>query len=174
MKNYYAGIGSRETPKDFQTLFTAVAKYLEAKGFTLRSGHAQGADYAFESGTKNCESYVPWYGFNGSKSQLLPSPKSFEIAEKYHSNWSCLKQGGQKLMARNVHQVLGLDLKTPSLFIICWTHNGSGSGGTGQALRIAKDYKIPIFDCGRYSSAVEAFPHLKKFVNSFINKENIK
>lgn len=44
MKNYYAGIGSRETPKDFLNLFTAVAISLEKRGCILRSGHAPGAD----------------------------------------------------------------------------------------------------------------------------------
>lgn len=50
---YYTGIGSRETPEDFLKLFTQVARYLEIKGFTLRSGHARGADYAFEKRSKN-------------------------------------------------------------------------------------------------------------------------
>ena len=37
-------------------------------------------------------------------------------------------------MARNVHQVLGADLKTPVKMIICWTPDGSldGKGTTEQ------------------------------------------
>lgn len=170
MKNYYAGIGSRETPKDFLNLFTAVAIFLEKRGCILRSGHAHGADEAFEKGAINSEIYIPWYGFNGSNSALLPRGKSFEIAEKYHPRWDRLGQGAQKLMARNVYQVLGIDLKTPSKFVICWTPNGSGSGGTGQALRIAKDYNIPIFDCGNYVNAKEAVKPLKKFILDILGK----
>jgi hypothetical protein len=52
------------------------------------------------------------------------------------------------MMARNCYQMLGLDLKTPVEFVICWTPQGKGAGGTGQALRIARDLKIPIYDLG--------------------------
>ena len=51
-------------------------------------------------------------------------------------------------MARNSYQVLGRNLDDPVEFVICWTPGGSGSGGTGQAIRIAKDYQIPVFDLG--------------------------
>ncbi len=43
-------------------------------------------------------------------------------------------------------QVLGSDLETPVSFVVCWTIGGKISGGTGQALRIAKDLGIPIFN----------------------------
>ena len=33
-----------------------------------------------------------------------------------------------------------------SKFVICWTKNGKGTGGTGQAIRIAKGFGIPVFD----------------------------
>ena len=51
-------------------------------------------------------------------------------------------------MARNALQVLGTDGQTPVDFIMCWTPNGSGSGGTGQAIRIARALNIPVFDLG--------------------------
>ena len=51
-----------------------------------------------------------------------------------------------RLMARNCYQVLGKDLETPSEFIICWTKDGQATGGTGQALRIAKKNNIPVFN----------------------------
>lgn len=81
----------------------------------------------------------------------------------------CLKfmlfiQGARKLQARNSHQVLGLDLETPSEFIVCWTKNGKSSGGTGQAIRIALDYGIPIFDAGKYNNIEKCKEELKKFL----------
>jgi hypothetical protein len=57
-----------------------------------------------------------------------------------------LSYGAKKLMARNCHQVLGQDLKTPVDFIVCWTKNGNINGGTGQALRIAKKLNIPVYN----------------------------
>jgi hypothetical protein len=171
---YYAGIGSRETPIEVLKLFTQLGKLLANKGYILRSGHAEGADSAFEYGcdmvSGNKEIYIPWSGFENSNSKLIVSDKrAFEIAEKYHPYWFNLKQGARKLQARNSHQVLGLDLETPSNFIICWTKNGSGSGGTGQALRIAKDYNIPIFDAGNYKDIDIAKLKLKEFLLDSLN-----
>jgi hypothetical protein len=40
---YYAGIGSRETPKDILDLISKIAIKLESLGYTLRSGGADGA-----------------------------------------------------------------------------------------------------------------------------------
>ena len=58
----YAGIGSRETPIEIQSKMSKVAKMLEEKGYTLRSGGADGADFAFEKGlaktSKNKEIYL--------------------------------------------------------------------------------------------------------------------
>ena len=46
--NYYAGIGSRETPIEFLEMFKRVAKYIATNGYILRSGGAKGVDTAFE------------------------------------------------------------------------------------------------------------------------------
>lgn len=43
--------------------------------------------------------------------------------------------------ARNMHQILGIDLKTPVDMVICWS---PGHGGTEQALRLARAYGIHI------------------------------
>lgn len=154
---YYTGIGSRNTPEEILKVFENIGQYLATKDFVLRSGAADGADSAFEQGCNHVngkkEIYLPWKGFNGSTSDLVvTNPEAFEIAKHYHPYWENLKDGAKKLQARNSHQVLGLDLHTPSDFIICYTPNGQESGGTGQALRIAKDYHIPIFDAGQYDN----------------------
>ena len=70
------------------------------------------------------------------------------MAAEFHPNWSACKQGARRLHARNCHQILGLDLKTPVDFVVCYTPNANRSGGTGQALRIAERLNIPIFDYG--------------------------
>ena len=86
------------------------------------------------------------------------SMKLFRIAESFHHGWYYLRQFERKLHARNVCQVLGRDLKTPSRCVLCWTRSASGSGGTGQAIRVANAYKIPVFDFAKpyaYESARE-------------------
>lgn len=167
MNYYYAGIGSRETPDDVIKMFENMAASLANKGFILRSGHADGADAAFERGCDRVggakEIYVPWNGFNGSKSSLIVKDgEAFNMAKEYHPYWQNLKEGAKKLQARNSHQMFGWDLKTPSNFVLCWTKNGKGSGGTGQAIRIAKAYNIPVFDAGGYED-------LKDYCNDVIN-----
>ena len=111
------------------------------------------------------EIYLPWKGFEGSDSNLIVRDiKAFEIGEKFHPYWHNLSQGAKKLQARNSHQVLGLDLNTPTKFVICWTKNGKGSGGTGQAIRIAKAYDIPVFDTGNWSDIEDIKRGLKLFL----------
>ncbi len=157
---YYAGIGSRETPENIQTLMSQMAIHLALNGYTLRSGAAQGADSAFEIGCDYVkgkkEIFLPWAKFQNSNSQLIVCDKrAYEIAEKYHPYWHNLTQGAKKLQARNSHQILGWDLETPTEFVICYTSKGSKKGGTGQAIRIAEAYNIPVFDCGFYEEDLE-------------------
>lgn len=170
---YYAGIGSRKTPRKYIELFKRVGAYLATQGVTLRSGGADGADKAFEIGCDMVngkkEIYIPWKNFNDSNSNLVLSDKrAVELAKKYHPQWAVLSQGAKKLQARNCHQVLGKDLETPSNFIICWTEGGNGQGGTGQALRIARDYNIPYFDCGGYDDINECRRKLFEFLKEYM------
>ena len=50
MSKIYTGIGSRNTPKEVLELMKTIGKYLGCLGYELRSGGADGADSAFESG----------------------------------------------------------------------------------------------------------------------------
>ena len=75
---YYAGIGSRETPKEICNKMTEIASLLEKQDFVLRSGGAQGADHAFEIGISDqlmMDIYLPKkiknYTFNRSRLPLL-------------------------------------------------------------------------------------------------------
>lgn len=146
---YYAGIGSRETPANILVLMEKVARRLRALGYTLRSGGAAGADSAFENGAdSNKEIFLPWSGYNGNRSVLAGtfSKEEMMLAEKFHPNWQACSQGARKLHARNVQIILGQNGGNPVDFVICWTRDGLASGGTGQAIRIANSYGIPIFN----------------------------
>lgn len=161
----YAGIGSRETPQGVLETMRTIGSYLARRGWTLRSGGAEGADSAFEEGARaaggECEIWVPWRGFNGHSSTLLPSPQAFDLASAHHPAWARLSRGARALHARNGHQVLGEDLATPAAFVACWTKEGKGGGGTGQALRLAKAHAIPIFDLGQPHGLERLRDHLR-------------
>ena len=72
-----------------------------------------------------------------------------------HPAWSRCSKSVRSLHARNAHEILGADLDDPVSFVVCWTPDGSidgasrQSGGTGQALRIAALYSVPVFNLRR-------------------------
>lgn len=153
----YAGIGSRETPSSVLADMQHIAQQLAEMGWILRSGGAPGADTAFEKGcdTKRGtkEIYVPWESFECRHEAIvacrLPNfQDALQLASKFHPAWDRCKQGARALHARNSYQILGKSLTQKADCVICWTRNASGAGGTGQALRIARHFHIPIFDLG--------------------------
>jgi hypothetical protein len=142
----YAGIGSRETPANVLKLMERLAKRLNELGFVLRSGGCNGADLAFERGANSntSEIYLPWRGYNGSKSKHYYIPNcAFELAKSIHPAWDRCSGGARKLHARNGQIILGTHLDTPVNFVICW-HNGTG--GTMQGVRIAQRHNIPVIN----------------------------
>lgn len=160
---YYTGIGSRDTPIGWCDTFVRLAETLAKDyGMVLRSGHADGADLAFECGCNKVygwkEIYIPWKGFNHSNSDLVvENIEAFRLAQKYIPYWSKTKDSVRKLYARNMHQVLGNDLSTKSTFIVCYTEAGKDVGGTRIALHVAKDHGIPIFNAGLYGEDYDRF-----------------
>jgi len=158
MNKTYAGIGSRETPYKVIETMQATSKFLSKYGYSLYSGGAEGADEAFEKGATNKTIWLPWDGFNGKFENGLDyvvPEEAKEFVSKYHPNPKRLSEKAFMLMSRNAYQVLGPDLKSPVEFVLCWTKNGKASGGTGQAMRIAKDYNIPIYNFKTDSRLIE-------------------
>lgn len=165
------GIGSRETDPTSMRLHTLLASSIEERNGRGRSGGAGGSDLAFEKGFKdprNIDVIFPWKGFlpkgmtqedvnrflgrdrisHGPGAPVMLSwekrSEAEEIAKKYHPKWEACSRGARGLHTRNVPQVLGLDLKTKSDVVVSWTVDGKDTGGTGQAMRIARDMGIPI------------------------------
>ena len=61
----YAGIGARATPEEVLNEIVDIAFQLAEQGLVLRSGHADGADIAFEQGhglvsESPKEIFLPW------------------------------------------------------------------------------------------------------------------
>lgn len=144
---YYTGIGNRDIPNGISTLIERIAIYLEECGYILRSGGAPGSDSAFEHAVSNKENkiiYLPWNGFNGRIGFIDFSDEVYLIAKEHHPYWDNLTASVQKLMMRNVYQILGEDLNTPSMFVVCY--NSKENSGTAMALRVAKSYDVPIYN----------------------------
>jgi alkylated DNA repair dioxygenase AlkB len=147
----YAGIGSRETPKEVMDQMTELAKELESRGYTLRSGGAQGADTAFEKGVTSKKEIFPGAQKSGEREmkiarEIHPNPNALDNSKNPQFVWN--------LMARNTNQVFGKNLDTPVDFVIAWTQDGLTdytkrtvkSGGTGQAIDMASRKGIPVIN----------------------------
>lgn len=171
----YSGIGSRETPpnilKDMEQFALMAAQFM-----LLRSGAADGADTAFETGcirgTGAKEIFLPWKGFNKNGSILHDvHPKAFEIAATVHPYFQYMRRPVKSLIARNMHQVLGPNLDTPVEFVICWTKDGCEShttydpkktGGTGSAIALASKVEIPVYNLYIPNRLANAYEHLQR------------
>lgn len=181
MSFIYTGIGSRETPQEYLDMFERMGIWLGLRGGILRSGGANGADSAFERGVDRLkevhpelskkEIYLPWKGFNNNNSPLYTiDHNAIVIAQNIHPNWDKLSSSVKKLMARNTYQIIGLD-NTLSDFVVCYTPNGDKIGGTSQAIRLAEQYDIPIFNAGKYENSKDAAHAFNDFYNNIIQQK---
>lgn len=159
---YYAGIGSRKTPNAIRGFMVELAKAMADEGFVLRSGGAEGADKAFETGVDY------WHYLNNDQNRTVPkqiflaqdikgdtaSMAAMNLAMKYHPAWNRMQRFAQNLHARNAFQIMGRDMKSPVKCVICWTPDGCidhqhrtiYTGGTGTAISIASEAKIPVLN----------------------------
>lgn len=158
---YYTLIGSRKTPDHIYNLMVRVARKFKTKGWIVRSGGADGADTAAEEAcqNENMNIYLPWEGFNGqsssdrgyidvSKHKLRH--RAEEIVSETHPAWDRCSRGAKSLHTRNVYQILGNDLQTPSKFVLCWAEPsgklGYVKGGTATAVELALDNNVKVFN----------------------------
>lgn len=148
-----------------------ISSFLSTKNYTLMSGGAVGADSAFEIGTDNKiiflhdKCIINLQNALPSQYYYLQSKwdSAYNLAKKYyHSDLTLRSDYVKRLMTRNVFQILGADLNSISDFVICWTKDGKASGGTGQALRIAEAYNVPIYNMKNDKDMI----NLKKFLIS--------
>lgn len=169
MEKIYAGIGSRETPRDILRLMEAFAGAAAKRGWTLRSGNAPGADQGFEDGCYIvdglAEIYLPWPSFEERfLHQRVPQWKNVEVHHdpepqavdvmNHRFPWVGNLSGAvQKLVGRNLHQILGWDMQTPCQFVIFYAPLYAGGrgvnqvqGGTNYAIQIAHDWGIPVYN----------------------------
>jgi hypothetical protein len=171
----YAGIGARKTPFKVLGQMQEVARQLDASGWLLRSGAAEGADSAFAAGARpgRKEIHLPWQGYNGVHADgrdnflITPTTRMADIAAANHPNWDNLKIMVKLFMVRNTTIILGRDLDSYVRMVICWTENGRLTGGTAHGIRIAHAFDIPVFNI----ALAEDQERLIRFVE---NTENMR
>ena len=82
-----------------------------------------------------------------------------------------LSKGAKALHTRNVYQVLGKDLKSPSTFLLCWappTPDGV-KGGTNTAVQLAKKHGAEVINIFGY----EYYEFAVKLVEKYLGGDNV-
>jgi hypothetical protein len=150
---YYAGVGSRETPKEILCYMRKIGFELAKRGYILRSGGADGADTAFEDGAKEAKGEreifrASLFAKCNSTVAVVPSnmPEARRQAKEVVGHWNNCKDWVQDLHARNVCQILGDDFATPVEYVICWTPGAQTMGGTATAIKLAEKHNIPVIN----------------------------
>lgn len=185
MTKIFTGVGSRSTPTEILTLMRKASKKLCLEGYVLRSGGAEGSDDAFEKGwgdsfvdadSVNAEIYLPWDGFNGRVQDdvdyfLIKNPNIINqarlILKDIHPAYDKLTRGPLALHTRNIFQVLGADLKTPTRFVIAYAKldkKGKPQGGTATAINLAILQGIPVHNL--------ILPEIQDRLNDYVNKDS--
>lgn len=164
---FYAGIGSRQTPVDVIKWMTRIATYLSDRGYILRSGNAVGADTAFQRGAKSKEVYLPWRGYNGGSEDHVQVSrdivaKAIKEVIELHPAGRGLTTSALSLHSRNLNIMLGAELDKPSKFVLYWNPVYKKTGGTYMATVFAMRNGIPIYNLA-IDREVEEFMWTYKF-----------
>lgn len=143
---YYTGVGSRRTPENILDLIEKISTKLDGLGYTLRSGGAKGADIAFEVACTNKIIYLPFKEYRPEDFYHFGvTDEHIEYSMKFHPKPEYPTEFQKHYLGRNLYQVLGHNLKTPSKFLIAWW-NPEKPSGTSHTARIAKAHNIPCFN----------------------------
>lgn len=158
----YAGVGNRDTTINGNSLIQEIAVLLDQHGYDLSTGDAsKGADEVFW--TTSTSPYKRRYGPVGKAARsdtIIVEPNTLaykraqEISSRLHPKWRWVSQPIRELHIRNVFELLGDQADQPVEFMVCWTKDrvctasetSKKTGGTGQAIRIAEAFGIPIFN----------------------------
>lgn len=148
-------IGSRRINEKQFNYITKVAEAFARRGWVIRTGCADGTDYASMVGCRNIDPtlltlYLPWKTYNSqyqtvNEHHIVYNERDQQFIHwtdsitKYHPAPERLSRGAKSLMARNYGIVSGADL------VVALPMSLTDVGGTGQGMRIANDLNIPFF-----------------------------
>lgn len=122
----------------------------------------------------------PWWDIVIKDKELIS--KAEDIVSEIHPFWKAEKdaiaagkplekpmsKGAKSLHTRNVFQVLGRDLNSPSEFLVCYApvdKHGIPKGGTRTAFVLAQQYDIPCFNFATQSKE-EIYSSIKGIIDA--------
>lgn len=150
----YTGVGAQLTPVPVGRVMAQLARQLAILGLTLRSGGADGADTFFEIGCDERrgakEIYLPWPYPDCRGPEFISEhpPAATAIFRGLHPHWKTWPRSSRLLHTRNIPQLLGRDVASPSRFVLTWTQDGALRGGTRTVLMLAEQHGVPVYNLG--------------------------
>ena len=167
----YAGIGSRQTPKQIIEMMKIIAILLAHDSHVCSTGACQGADQAFAEGALMAggpvQLHIPWKSYEQAWRAKLKGNirtcilndsdvEAYNSVSMFHPAFEKLSPSVKALHARNYN------ILKNSSFIVCWTENGQPIGGTGQAIRIATYFHLPIYNLGHKETLENMLAAIRK------------
>ena len=173
---YYAGIGSKNTPKSCLDFMTKIGRVCAKKGLILRSGGYGEADCAFERG---CDQEGGSKEIFASK-HIVEHDWAIKMAREvcWEASLSRMKPYTRSLIIKNMYQVFGdhSEQLRPIKFVVFYCDNdpllqGKNNDVTRYAVRSAHHHLIPHFnlrtDQVRFAEFIKAYPDPVEFENPF-------
>lgn len=185
--------GGADGPDEYFELGTDLAMYVKSKGekeiflpwwkFRENPSHLFGTNIkpnVMKEMIRVAAEYHPgWYNERFKKENVNGKIKinKNEIDENYkiEETYQELKDTYKKMMSRNVCQIKGENLDNPVKFVICWTadgvidkeHRTKDTGGTGQAIAIASDLGINVYNLQREDHLLRIKEGIKEWEQKF-------
>ena len=140
---------------DLSKELESLTKRFNDMHITVRVDGAEGQAEYFEKNALNTEIHLPWKGFGDKESKFSFNPdEAYYLAKLYTPNYESIKEGARIFLARNVRLVMGKNLQSPALFLVCWTKDGCehardrnmSTGFAGLPIAVASALKIPVFN----------------------------
>ena len=120
-----------------------MARWLDGRGWLLRSGGARGADSAFAAGCPGLRVFRP----EDAEGRTWAESLFREVHPAPHRCSSYVKL----LHMRNAMIVLGENGSEPVDAVVCWSQGGKAVGGTGVAMMMAESNDIPVLNLATIS-----------------------
>jgi len=137
-----AFIGSRAAPPQVLATGRCLARIVHRAGYALVSGGAAGFDTVVD-GIPGVIVYPP-----GHKQHTPAHDKAMDIVLSLHPAPDRARKYGRYL-ARDVFIITGDAFDALVWAVVCWTPDGKDSGGTGNGIRVANHYNVPVFNLHR-------------------------
>ena len=169
--------GTDGVPDDVLDKMLSISKVLMKSGFMLRfNGETEGFNTKIlDIDIARVETYLPWKTFNKDNISLTPkmvrpNEDAYHTAAYYHKKFKELPNSARAILARDVHVLLGENVKNPIKLLLCYSSDGAESikeinfkvtGYIGFSIMICDAMGIPVFNLGKKDAVSRLVEYIK-------------